>query len=230
MSVYCTNSGNTYAGLAELAAAEAGLHTGEVLIEISGVNTGDASFTAQDFDSLKIIAASGEEFDPTTSTGAIHAAKLTSTCALTIDGTRVEEIAVVYPTTQVLNSEIGSLGNVGITYGSSNNVYMYNTVIRDTYRGSYSTAANPNATLENCTLYNNSNLGLLRCNCINTVVIDCAGTDYFSAVSQTNTWGDDASAQNLVAEGYATFVDFANGDVRIRSDSDVGLAGAGGLS
>lgn len=227
MSVFCTNSGNTYASLPELVTAEATLHVGEVVIELSGSNTGDVTFTAQDFDSVKIVAAAGEEFDPTTSTGAIHTGKITATCPLIIDGTRVYDISVVYPTAQILNSEFGGAGNVGLTYGTSNNVYAYNCVIHDTYRGSYATGANPNATLENCTLYNNSNLGLLRCNCINTVVIDCAGTDYFSAVSQVNTWGDDASAQNIVTEGYATFVDFASGDVRIRADSDAGLAGAG---
>ena len=230
-SVYCKQSGNTYATLQEADTAEAGQHTGEVHFVVSGEVDGDVVFAGLDYTSVVISVAKGERFNPQGRTGARHSGTLTASCPTTIYGFRIFRLGMGSCTDlKVYDSEIEATktGNaVAVSLSTAYVAYMYNCVIHNAYRGVYSLSSNANNTLEKCTLYDISNLGYLRCNCIDTVAIGVGSTDYFSTTSQVNTWGEDASAQNQITDGTGTFVDLANDDVRIRADSDAGMAGAG---
>ena len=158
MTVFCVNSGTTYADITAADAAESGIDYGTpTIFEQSGASTSAVVFSNADYPSSFIYrAAPGQETDGTTSTGAQCTGQITSSVANhEFLNLRTGRISINFSTAGGANLEnlvINGTGGDPILFPTSptaqtmTNVIVYNC--SDAWRA---TSTNDNVIATNCT-------------------------------------------------------------------------------
>jgi hypothetical protein len=236
MTVFCVNSGVTYADITAADAAESGIDYGTpTIFEQSGASTSAVVFSNADYPSSFIYrAASGQETDGTTGIGAQCTGQVTSSVVghqfLDMRMGRIN-ISFTGTTATLERLVINGTGGDPILFPASataqnmTDVVVYNC--SDAWR---STSTNNDVIATNCTAVDCTGFGFLRPRCVDTVSLNTGSAAYLQVgASSSNYWADDGTGSNAITESPTTdiFADYAGGDYRILASSSVGAAGAG---
>lgn len=229
MSVYCVNSGNAHADLYTAENAEHGQHVGLVIFLVTGFDTSSPVFSGSGYDDVHVKAAGGFTWDGKESSLTAGLGSVNSSA----DTITIDDLSVKYmnlsnsPSTLMRRCFVGH-GNTGGTVASSSNSYtssINNCVVDGTVK-TISGTTNPNFKLNNCTFIKSNGYGVIRGDVINSALLN-TGSATMVVSTNTNTFTDDGAQGSINNLAESDFVDYANGDYRLKADSAAALAGAG---
>ena len=234
MTVLCTNSNITYSDLAAADAGEGGqtYATKKEYLQ-SGVSTTNVSFASADYPLGYIYrAAPGEETNGHIGVGAQMTGALASLANNgEIRDLRVPSLLMTTPTGTILRRLVVDAGGGSIDgIGFNNSIDAQNILVYNCNDGFLSSVKREDSIIDKCTIVGATRFGYAQGRFTNCVDVNSTNQGYFNeTTSSSNNWEHDGTGTNSITESPATdiFVDFANGDYRIKADSSVGLAGAG---
>lgn len=226
MSVYCVNSGNTHADLYAAENAEHGQHVGLVIFLVTGFDTSSPVFSGSGYDDVHVKAAGGSVWDGKTSNLIAGVGSVNSSAnSIIFDDLAVKYANLANSATSVLNRCFVGYGNTGGTVVSASD-YLPATLNNCVIDGTSKTVSSYSGTLNlnKCTVIKANGYGVIR-----TVATDSAILNTGSATlvqsTHTNTFTDDGAQGSINNLAESDFVDYANGDYRLKADSAAALAG-----